>query len=87
MHHLDHLSLSFFPRALEGVKVEGDFENVKFHFIPSALPKGQSTSKVIRGEEGRSEYRLDVNNQFVIVKAGSEIVWLNGEKNAARRKQ
>lgn len=70
----------FFPRALEGVKVEGDFEWGQFHLIPSALPKGQSTSKVIRGEEGRSEYRLDVNNQFVIVKAGSEIVWLNGEK-------
>ncbi len=70
----------FFPRALEGVKVEGDFEWGKFHLIPSALPKGQSTSKVIRGQEGRSEYRLDVNNQFVIVKAGSEIVWLNGEK-------
>lgn len=70
----------FFPRALEGVKVEGDFQRSKFHLIPSALPKGQSTSKVIRGEEGRSEYRLDVNNQFVIVKAGSEIVWLNGEK-------
>ena len=70
----------FFPRALEGVKVEGDFERYKFHFIPSALPKGQSTSKVIRGEEGRSEYRLNVDNQFVIVKAGSEIVWLNGEK-------
>ena len=70
----------FFPRALEGVKVEGDFANVKFHLIPSALPKGLSTSKVIRGEEGRSEYRLDVDNQFVIVKAGSEIVWLNGEK-------
>ena len=70
----------FFPRALEGVKVEGDFDWGKFHLIPSALPKGQSTSKVIRGEEGRSEYRLDVDNQFVIVKAGSEIVWLNGEK-------
>ena len=70
----------FFPRALEGVKVEGNFEWGQFHLIPSALPKGQSTSKVIRGEEGRSEYRLDVNNQFVIVKAGSEIVWLNGEK-------
>lgn len=70
----------FFPRALEGVKVEGDFEWGQFHLIPSALPKGQSTSKVICGEEGRSEYRLDVNNQFVIVKAGSEIVWLNGEK-------
>lgn len=70
----------FFPRALEGVKVEGDFEWGRFHLIPSALPKGQSTSKVIRGQEGRSEYRLDVDNQFVIVKAGSEIVWLNGEK-------
>ncbi len=70
----------FFPRALEGVKVEGNFERTKFHLIPSALPKGQSTSKVIRGQEGRSEYRLDVDNQFVIVKAGSEIVWLNGEK-------
>ncbi len=70
----------FFPRALEGVKVEGNFDWGQFHLIPSALPKGQSTSKVIRGEEGRSEYRLDVNNQFVIVKAGSEIVWLNGEK-------
>ena len=70
----------FFPRALEGVKVEGDFKRTKFHLIPSALPKGQSTSKVIRGEEGRSEYRLNVDNQFVVVKAGSEIVWLNGEK-------
>lgn len=70
----------FFPRALEGVKVEGDYLSNKFHLIPSALPKGQSTSKVIRGVEGRSEYRLDVNNQFIIVKAGSEIVWLNGEK-------
>ena len=70
----------FFPRALEGIKVEGDFERNKFHLIPSALPKGRSTSKVIRGQEGHSEYRLDVDNQFVIVKAGSEIVWLNGEK-------
>ena len=74
----------FFPRALEGVKVEGDFDWGKFHLIPSALPKGQSTSKVIRGEEGRSGYRLNVDNRFVIVKAGSEIVWLNGEKDAAR---
>ncbi len=70
----------FFPRALEGVKVEGTFEWGQFHLIPSALPKGQSTSKVIRGAEGRSEYRLDVHNQFIVVKAGSEIVWLNGEK-------
>ena len=51
-----------------------------FHFIPSAIPKGQSTSLVLRGEEGRSEYRLTVDGRFVIVKAGSEIVWLNGER-------
>ena len=66
----------FFPRALEGVQVEGDFKWAKFHLIPSAIPKGQSTSLVLRGEEGRSEYRLTVDGQYVIVKAGSEIVWL-----------
>ncbi|MYA98270.1 hypothetical protein F4X90_01125, partial [Candidatus Poribacteria bacterium] len=70
----------FFPRALEGVQVEGDFKWGKFHIIPSAIPKGQSTSLVLRGEEGRSEYRLTVDGQYVIVKAGSEIVWLNGER-------
>ena len=70
----------FFPRALEGVQVEGDFKWVNFHLIPSAIPKGQSTSLVLRGEEGRSEYRLTVDGQYVIVKAGSEIVWLNGER-------
>ena len=70
----------FFPRALEGVQVEGDFEWGRFHLIPSAIPKGQSTSLVLRGEEGRSEYRLTVDGQYVIVKAGSEIVWLNGER-------
>ncbi len=70
----------FFPRALEGVQVEGDFKWVDFHLIPSAIPKGQSTSLVLRGEEGRSEYRLTVDGQYVIVKAGSEIVWLNGDR-------
>ena len=70
----------FFPRALEGVQVEGDFKWGKFHLIPSSIPKGQSTSKVIRGEEGRSEYRIDADGEFVVVKAGSEIVWLNGEQ-------
>ena len=70
----------FFPRALEGVQVEGDFKWGKFHLIPSSIPKGESTSKVIRGEEGRSEYRIDADGEFVVVKAGSEIVWLNGER-------
>ena len=70
----------FFPRALEGVQVDGEFSWGRFHLIPSALPKGQSTSLVIPGEEGRSEYRLSVDGEYVIVKAGSEIVWLNGER-------
>ena len=70
----------FFNRALEGVQVTGDFKWGKFHIIPSAIPKGQSASKTIRGEEGRSEYRIDVEGEFVIVKAGTEIVWLNGQR-------
>ena len=70
----------FFNRALEGVQVSGDFKWGKFHLIPSAIPKGQSANKTIRGEEGRSEYRIDVNGEFVIVKAGTEIVWLNGQR-------
>ena len=70
----------FFNRALEGVQVSGDFRWGKFHLIPTAIPKGQSASKTIRGEEGRSEYRIDVDGEFVIVKAGTEIVWLNGHR-------
>ena len=70
----------FFNRSLEGVQVLGDFKWGKFHLIPSAIPKGQSASKTIRGEEGRSEYRIDVEGEFVIVKAGTEIVWLNGQR-------
>ena len=70
----------FFNRALEGVQVSGDFKWGKFHLIPSAIPKGRSASKTIRGEEGRSEYRIDVDGEFVIVKAGTEIVWLNGQR-------
>ena len=70
----------FFNRSLEGVQVSGDLNWGKFYLIPSAIPKGQSASKTIRGEEGRSEYRIDVEGEFVIVKAGTEIVWLNGQR-------
>jgi len=45
----------FFPRALEGVQVEGNFKWGSFHIIPSSIPKGESASKTIRAEEGRSE--------------------------------
>ena len=60
--------------------MEGNFGWGAFRLIPSAIPKGQSDSKTIRGEEGRSEYRIDVEGQYVVVKAGSEIVWLNGKR-------
>ena len=70
----------FFSRALEGVSASANLRSVHLEVIPSAIPKGQSDSKVIYGVEGQSEYRIDVDGQFVVVKAGSEIVWLNGEK-------
>ncbi|MBM3235445.1 hypothetical protein FJZ31_04020 [Candidatus Poribacteria bacterium] len=69
-----------FPRALEGVMVQGNFDWGGFSVIPSAIPKGQSFSKTIQGVEGQSEYRLDADGQYIVVKAGSEIVWLNGER-------
>jgi hypothetical protein len=69
-----------FPRALEGVMVQGNFDWGGFSIIPSAIPKGQSFSKTIQGIEGQSEYRLDADGQYIVVKAGSEIVWLNGER-------
>ncbi|MCZ6679495.1 MAG: hypothetical protein O7E52_19875 [Candidatus Poribacteria bacterium] len=72
--------LVFFPRALEGVQVEGNFKWGSFHLIPTTIPKGQSASKTIRGEEGRSQYRIDVDGEFIVVKAGSELVWLNGQR-------
>ena len=70
----------FFDRALEGVQVEGNFPWGTFHLIPSTIPKGQSASKTIAGEEGRSQYRIDVDGGFIVVKADSEIVWLNGQR-------
>ena len=70
----------FFPRALEGVQIEGNFKWGKFHLIPGSIPKGESTTKTIRGKEGQSEYRIDADGKFVVVKAGSEIVWLNGKR-------
>ena len=69
-----------FPMALEGVFVEGNFRYGSFRLIPSAVPKGRSAGKTMRGQEGRSQYRIDVDGQFVVVKADSEIVWLNGQQ-------
>jgi len=77
---LSDSELVFFSRALEGVSANAKFRSLNLDVIPSAIPKGESASKTIYGVEGQSEYRIDVNGRFVVVKAGSEIVWLNGEK-------
>lgn len=77
---LGNSELVFFSRALEGFSASANLGPMNLDVIPSAIPKGQSASKVIHGVEGQSEYRIDVDGQFVVVKAGSELVWLNGEK-------
>lgn len=69
-----------FPRALEGVQVQGNYDWGSFSVIPSAIPRGQSASKIMQGYEGQSEYRADVDGQYIVMKSGSEIVWLNGER-------
>ena len=70
----------FFPKALEGVLVQGNSNWGSFNLIPSAIPRGRSSSKTMRGIEGQSEYRVDADGQYIVMKAGSEIVWLNGER-------
>jgi len=70
----------FFPKALEGVLVQGNFNRGSFNLIPSSIPRGRSSSKTMQGIEGQSEYRIDVDGEYIVMKAGSEIVWLNGEQ-------
>ena len=70
----------FFPKALEGVLVQGNFNWGSFNLIPSSIPRGRSSSKTMQGLEGQSEYRVDVDGEYIVMKAGSEIVWLNGER-------
>ncbi len=70
----------FFPKPLEGVLVQGNFNWGSFNLIPSAIPRGRSSSKTMQGIEGQSQYRVDADGQYIVMKAGSEIVWLNGER-------
>ena len=66
-------------KQLEGAQAQGNFDVGGFTLI-GAVSKGQSSSITISGIEGQNEYRISVNGRYVIMVAGSEQVWLNGEK-------
>ncbi|MGB9596494.1 MAG: hypothetical protein ACPL7B_09470, partial [Candidatus Poribacteria bacterium] len=66
-------------KQLEGAQAQGNFNFGRFTLI-GAVSKGQSSSITISGIEGQNEYRISVNGRYIIMVAGSEQVWLNGEK-------
>ncbi len=66
-------------KQLEGAQAQGNFSFGGFTLI-GALSKGQSASITIYGIEGQNEYRISVDGRYIIMVAGSEQVWLNGEK-------
>lgn len=67
------------PKQLEGAQAQGNFNFGGFTLI-GAVSKGQSSSITISGIEGQNEYRVSVNGRYIVMIAGSEQVWLNGEK-------
>jgi len=67
------------PKMVEGAQAQGNFDIGGFTLI-GAVSKGQSSSVTLEGIEGQSEYRISVNGKYIIMVAGSEQVWLNGEK-------
>ncbi|HGJ65283.1 TPA: hypothetical protein ENS27_07840, partial [bacterium] len=67
------------PKMLEGAQAKGDF-NIGGFTLLGAVSKGQSASMTIQGKEGQNEYRISLDGKFIIMVAGSEEIWLNGEK-------
>jgi hypothetical protein len=67
------------PKMLEGAQAQGNFDIGGFTLI-GAVSKGLSSSITLQGVEGQSEYRISINGRYIIMVAGSEQVWLNGEK-------
>ncbi|MDQ1327357.1 MAG: hypothetical protein QG641_637, partial [Candidatus Poribacteria bacterium] len=67
------------PKMLEGAQAQGNFDIGGFTLI-GAVSKGLSSTITLQGVEGQSEYRISVNGKYIIMVAGSEQVWLNGEK-------
>ena len=67
------------PKMLEGAQAQGDFDSGGFTLI-GAVSKGQSSSITLQGIEGQNEYRISADGKYIIMVAGSEQIWLNGEK-------
>ncbi|MBM3213199.1 hypothetical protein FJZ33_13325, partial [Candidatus Poribacteria bacterium] len=68
-----------FSKTLEGAQAQGEFQRGGFNLL-GAVSRGKSSSITLRGIEGQNEYRIDVDGKYIIMIAGSESVWLNGEK-------
>lgn len=71
-------------KPLEGAQASGEFDIAGFNVI-GAVSKGKSSSITIRGIEGQNEYRVTVDGKYIIMIAGSETVWLNGQKMRRER--
>jgi hypothetical protein len=72
------------PKQLEGAQAQGNF-NVGGFTLIGAVSKGLSSSITLTGIEGQNEYRINVSGKYIIMVAGSEQVWLNGEKMRRER--
>jgi hypothetical protein len=72
------------PKMLAGAQAKGDFDIGGFTLI-GAVSKGQSASITLQCIEGQNEYRVSLDGKFIIMVAGSENVWLNGEKMRRER--
>jgi len=68
-----------FPKMLEGAQAQGEF-NVGGFTLLGAVSRGQNSSITLPGVEGQNEYRISVDGRYIVMIAGSESVWLNGEK-------
>ena len=67
------------PKMLEGAQAQGEFDVGGFTVL-GAVSKGQTSSITLRGMEGQREYRINVDGRYIVMIAGSETVWLNGEE-------
>ncbi|MFC1718963.1 hypothetical protein ACFL6S_35255, partial [Candidatus Poribacteria bacterium] len=67
------------PKMLEGAQAQGDF-NVGGFTLLGAVSRGQTSSITLPGVEGQNEYRINADGKYIIMIAGSETVWLNGEE-------
>lgn len=67
------------PKMLEGAQAQGEFDKGGFQLI-GAVSKGISSSVTLQGIEGQNEYRISLDGKYIVMVAGSESVWLNGEK-------